>query len=200
MNSGSALRAQQQEDERLADLAMVEWRATRRKALIKPTDGWRHVKTGKIHHFDSSVSAAFLIEMGLRPMHEAAEDFVDVHRTDAPEHGGVYFILSMAPTDVRRMKIGWSKDNIAKRLGDIRDNNPWDVVFIANIPLVPMSVEKVLHRRFTRLRRKGEWFDFEGDLEAYVRRLRLGESVVDGERELLLRAVSEAAPENGALK
>ena len=95
-----------------------------------------------------------------------------------PVHGGVYFLLSMAPTAVARLKIGWAKSNIRTRIRDLTCAHPWSLHLLATIRGASVADEAALHARFAGLRAKdaagSEWFEFRGELAALVKQIRMG--------------------------
>ncbi|WP_395451143.1 helix-turn-helix domain-containing protein [Aminobacter sp. UC22_36] len=80
-----------------------------------------------------------------------------------PYEGNVYF----AATD-GYVKIGYARrSNLLARLWDIQSMNPHPVVLLA-ILSGTISDEKALHRRFCRLRVRGEWFHRRGELLEFI--------------------------------
>ncbi len=94
----------------------------------------------------------------------------------APQVGGVYFLLSVAPQNVLALKIGWSKSDINRRIADLQTAHPWPLRLLAWIEGAPISNESALHRRFKAHTIKGspgtEWFHFDTSLMRYVGEIR----------------------------
>lgn len=80
-------------------------------------------------------------------------------------NGFVYFIE--APS-VARIKIGWVKDDLRRRVALLQIGSP--------VPLVPIAFmegtradERRLHRRFKSSREAGEWFRDTPELRTFIR-------------------------------
>lgn len=95
-----------------------------------------------------------------------------------PASGGVYFVVSAAPTPSWRVKIGWAKSSIAKRIRDLATSHPWALHLLAFLPRATLADEAALHRRFAPFRARdaagAEWFDLRDDLLDFVRAARMG--------------------------
>lgn len=64
------------------------------------------------------------------------------------------------------IKIGYtSKDNPEDRLRDLQTGNPNQLRLVAAIP---SNIERDLHRKFSHIRIKGEWFESTDELLSFI--------------------------------
>lgn len=95
-------------------------------------------------------------------------------RRDASGLTYIYFV-----SDGEFIKIGRAVD-VLKRIRSLQSGHPRQLTVLTTM-LTSLETERLLHRRFDPLRAKarasGEWFRPEGDLMAFIERLRLGENV-----------------------
>jgi hypothetical protein len=114
------------------------------------------------------------------------DDFVGgrrftVHYRPILEPGGpgsVYVV-----TDGHAYKIGHANVPVERRIRGLQTGNPREIRTVAIIRQAPLTIERVLHKRFAQHALKGEWFSLEG-LEALVEQS-------SGWRELLLSSLPE---------
>lgn len=75
--------------------------------------------------------------------------------------GRVYFISGGG-----MIKIGYAKDP-AKRLSELQTASAIELVLIGSMP-GSVALEKYLHKRFSRLRERGEWFHAAPALKGFI--------------------------------
>jgi transcriptional regulator with XRE-family HTH domain len=75
----------------------------------------------------------------------------------------VYYIHS---PDTALVKIGFAANPLG-RLGKMQVDSPTRLVLLA-VEDGGKEAEAARHRRFASLRKRGEWFAFEGDLKAFI--------------------------------
>lgn len=81
--------------------------------------------------------------------------------------GYVYFVREVRKDGKGRIKIGWSEFSPNTRFGDLNVGSPRDLEKFA-LMRAPFSHEGVLHKRFAKYRRRGEWFHPHASLLAYI--------------------------------
>ena len=86
-----------------------------------------------------------------------------------PTIGAVYF----ARAGKERVKIGWSKANLRKRLQEVQLGCPYQIELLAVIPGADEEVEDKYHRRFKSEKCIGEWFLFTEAIAIEIRKIRL---------------------------
>lgn len=77
------------------------------------------------------------------------------------ETGYVYVISSG-----KYVKIGWSR-NVRSRLFGLQASNP-ETIFVHAIIPATEEAEIELHQRFSKQRRRYEWFNREGSLQSWI--------------------------------
>ena len=78
--------------------------------------------------------------------------------------GWVYFI---ACEETQRVKIGYTKGNVTKRLKALQTGAAGQLRFIAKQPGSP-ETERAIHDKFAAHRLHGEWFEMSEDLFSYI--------------------------------
>ena len=77
--------------------------------------------------------------------------------------GWIYFIEA---AELKLVKIGWSR-RPERRLAQLMEQSPVELK-ILTARRGPSLDERNLHRRFSALRHRGEWFRHEGDLAVLI--------------------------------
>lgn len=77
--------------------------------------------------------------------------------------GHIYFIQTG-----QFIKIGWSR-NFDRRIAHMRGHNPLEVTLVGILE-GDRKQERILHREFSALHVRGEWFRLEGALKEYIER------------------------------
>lgn len=86
-----------------------------------------------------------------------------------PPGPAVYFILCDSP--IRHVKIGHTR-SISQRLSNLQAASPFDLTLQAFCYCDnPEEIERQQHERWSRLRRRGEWFFAAPELLAFVAEL-----------------------------
>lgn len=85
----------------------------------------------------------------------------------------VYFI-----TDSNHIKIGYTKNDVRKRLKQLQTSNP-NKLFLLGYIEGDKEIEKKLHKKFysSIIRQNGEWFSPTQDLLDYINENNLNENV-----------------------
>lgn len=101
----------------------------------------------------------------------------------------VYFI-----TDNRYIKIGYTKNNVNKRLKQLQTSNP-NRLFLLGYIEGDKDTEKMLHKKFfsSLSRMNGEWFSPSQDILDYINDNNLKENtyvdIIDGEVRGLFKLI-----------
>ena len=66
------------------------------------------------------------------------------------------------------LKIGFTSGSVATRIRDLATGSPLPITIYATLPGSTMADERVLHKRFKRLRLQNEWFRMTDSLLAWV--------------------------------
>lgn len=90
-------------------------------------------------------------------------------KDDQDEQGGVYFLET---GDGQFIKIGYSV-NVAKRMTDLDHSVPGPRLRPLGFFPASRATEAWLHRKFARLRDKGEWFQSTPEIRQFVENLGL---------------------------
>jgi hypothetical protein len=80
----------------------------------------------------------------------------------------IYFIQAGKAGSI---KIGYTECDVSKRLGDLQTACP-QALHVLLVIEGTVETEKLLHRRFAGLRRRGEWFHPEPKLLAFIEQMR----------------------------
>lgn len=85
----------------------------------------------------------------------------------------VYFI-----TDSNHIKIGYTKNDVRKRLKQLQTSNP-NKLFLLGYIEGDKNVEKTLHKKFSSsiIRQNGEWFSPTQDLLDYINTNNLDDNI-----------------------
>ena len=104
-------------------------------------------------------------------LHESKEKKIKQDREQRIELGltGVYFLR--VETEDPLIKIGYST-NIPSRVRDVQGQVPYPTTHLASIPGANFQDEKKLHRRFEKMKVKGEWFRPGEELLAFIDEVR----------------------------
>ncbi len=78
----------------------------------------------------------------------------------------VYFIQM---GDDGPIKIGFTEITAETRMASLQTSTPMKLQILGTIPRVGIQTERVLHKRFSHLRVRGEWFQPEWELLEYIR-------------------------------
>lgn len=85
--------------------------------------------------------------------------------------GWVYFIgVSEDGSDTCWVKIGFTAGNVYARCSALQTGNPYALDVLAYAP-GSLADEQRLHGRFSGFRGRGEWFEMDGFLQAYIHSL-----------------------------
>ena len=83
--------------------------------------------------------------------------------------GKVYFIRAGPPNGRAFVKIGFTSGFVSSRLSDLQVGNPYKLEILYDLPGGP-QLEREMHKKFAKLRYRGEWFRFKGKLKAWLTR------------------------------
>lgn len=86
----------------------------------------------------------------------------EVRRGQTP--GWVYFVSC---TETGRVKIGYTKGDVAKRIKSLQTGAAGELVLLAKHPGTP-ETERSLHERFNTTRLHGEWFAMSDAIRDYL--------------------------------
>ena len=82
-----------------------------------------------------------------------------------------YIYVVMAES-TNKVKIGFAKD-VKKRLKSLATGCPYELKLITSFP-ASMQYEKEIHKKFSKHRSRGEWFDYKDEIVAWVDSLKEG--------------------------
>lgn len=69
----------------------------------------------------------------------------------------IFMIYFIQAEQAKKIKIGFTKKWIAKRMSSMRSESPDSLVFLSGIPGNQLE-EKLLHKQFSHIHSHGEWF------------------------------------------
>jgi len=95
--------------------------------------------------------------------HSSIEEYQEAKAARGDPHGFVYFIRAGGGP----VKIGFST-NVEKRMVALQISSPHDLVLIAKVP-GNKRLEKQIHKHFSHLALRGEWFEMDGELEEFIK-------------------------------
>lgn len=102
----------------------------------------------------------------------AAEDATNNKSPETPEEPAKSWVYFIESKEAGLIKIGRSI-NPDKRFNAIRTMSPDELVLLGSIPEKVMT-ESELHKKFSHLRKHGEWFEGDDELWSFIDGLELG--------------------------
>lgn len=77
----------------------------------------------------------------------------------------VYFIKQDIPNGM--IKIGYTSRNVSNRLSSLQTGSPYNLIVLKTID-GDMNTEFELHKKFSKYRLSGEWFDCSPEIISYI--------------------------------
>ena len=114
----------------------------------------------------ADVSQTAAENLGFKTVEDAQQWLGDLRRSDTNPQGEIYF-LHCGLGDEDFVKIGYSKD-IVGRIETLQPGTPIDLELVGRMPGT-IQMEQAIHKHFSHLRKRGEWFHFTDELWDFVK-------------------------------
>jgi len=117
-------------------------------------------------HIFADVSQKAAENLGFKTVEGARRWLGELRRGDTRPQGEIYFVLC-GLGDEGFVKIGYSKD-IVSRIEALQPGAPEKLELVGRMPGT-IQMERAIHKQFSHLRKRGEWFHFTDELWDFVK-------------------------------
>ena len=94
---------------------------------------------------------------------------------------GYIYLLESSNEDGTIYKIGYTKNDVKKRIEKLQTGNPYEIKEVCNYKTkYNQRLEKAIHNRYNYCRLKGEWFKLElKDISSFINTCEQIENILD---------------------